>query len=563
MNSEFKIVQSNYTGYAVDKILNKNEIEELAQICSKEGNEILSDCKKCANEKTIEVVFEDRDSFDGHSRICLSSILSGWQLENVCSDYENSKSSMKISNNEQTPNLKGTPFLKMICGCGSDNVSLMNRENIDTEDFENMSLTEFREFVNPDEDGLGDVLGSCYDCQDESLLMIVMKDGTVFDGDESKACEYAINNWDRLIRENTKNVVLLNKVSYNCSCRDNDRKCGDTISLNTLGGVVEFRNNDLRLYGDFNGKHFGCMDNNDLSTLISLAETTPGNISFKCDSCSKIVTNISFGFDDGTTLDNFDGLKYLAKTKNVVMTSTPSNNTRTTMTDYEREVEKLKKWINSLKPKTVKAGRKAAQISIEDFQKKLNEAVPEDERDEEIEDCFWPDVISSLKFAKPSLQKDLSKVQFDMENCDVDFDIHNGVAFASCRAGGDWEMPLRFFVYFDGKDIRGYIPTEGNFFNKLCNIAFGSEGGEGGEPADPNLPIMKKIEEMKNNCKDGSYPNWSDLCSTTEQSMLRLAGVYHLTKKEDLDWNEDPDQIYNDHFFEPGGQDEFFARLGI
>lgn len=324
MNSEFKIVQSNYTGYAVDKILNKNEIEELSQICSKEGNEILSDCKKCANDKTIEVVFEDEE-------------------------------------------------------------------------------------------------------------------------------------------------------------------CADGLAKNTLIEML---------------KHV----------------------------------------DSSETNSNVEG---------------------TAMTDYEREVEKLKKWINSLKPKTVKAGRKAAQISIEDFQKKLFKAYSEDDSTEEIDDCFWPDVISSLKFDKPTLQKDLSKVQFDMENCDVDFDIHNGVAFASCRAGGDWEMPLRFFVYFDGKDIRGYIPTEGNFFNKLCNIAFGSEGGEGGEPANPNLPIMKKIEEMKNNCKDGSYPNWSDLCSTTEQSMLRLAGVYHLTKKEDLDWNEDPDGIYNDHFFEPGGQDEFFARLGI
>jgi hypothetical protein len=77
MNSEFKIVQSNYNGYAVDKILNKDEIEELAQICAKDGNEILSDCKKCSNDKTIEIVFENDEMIDGLAKNVLIEMKKG------------------------------------------------------------------------------------------------------------------------------------------------------------------------------------------------------------------------------------------------------------------------------------------------------------------------------------------------------------------------------------------------------------------------------------------------------------------------------------------------------
>lgn len=305
------------------------------------------------------------------------------------------------------------------------------------------------------------------------------------------------------------------------------------------------------------------LNKDEIETLISLCDKEGNEILSDCKKCDNDKT-IEVVFENDENVDGMAKKVLIEMMKHVNSSENNSNTTGTTMTDYEREVEKLKKWIDGLKPKTVKAGRKAEKISIEDFQKKLCAAVPEDERDEDVANCFWPDVISSLKFSNQTLQKDLGKVQFDTENCDVDFDIHDGVAFASCRAGGDWEMPLRFFVYSDGKTIRGYIPTEGNFFNKLCNIAFGSEGGEGGgEPADPNLPIMKKIEEMKNNCNDGSYPNFDDFCTTTEIKILQLAGVYHLTKKQDLDWNEYPDGLADEHFFEPRGEAEFFVRLGL
>lgn len=319
MNSEFKIVQSNYTGYAVDKILNKNEIDELAQICSKEGNEILSDCKKCTNDKTVEVVFEDEECVDGLAKNALIEML----------------------------------------------------------------------------------------------------------------------------------------------------------------------------------KHV----------------------------------------DSSETNSEVEG---------------------TTMTDYEREVEKLKKWINSLKPKTVKAGRKAAQISIEDFQKKLYEAVPPHDRDEEIKNMNthdWGTLIFNLKCSNQSLEKDFEKVNFDGENNECKFYIHNSVAFALGWAGGDWECAVMYFVYHDGKNFRCYIPEAGNFYNVLGKVAFGSES-----EVDVNCPAMKKINTISTNCKDGSFP-----ANVDDYDILGLCGIYYHTKKEDLNWNQcnDAYPFCEEYWNEKTGKQEFFARLGI
>jgi len=43
------------------------------------------------------------------------------------------------------------------------------------------------------------------------------------------------------------------------------------------------------------------------------------------------------------------------------------------------------------------------------------------------------------------------------------------------NAGGDWEFPICFVLYWDGKKMRAYIPSEGNCWNKQEKCAFGSE----------------------------------------------------------------------------------------
>ena len=86
------------------------------------------------------------------------------------------------------------------------------------------------------------------------------------------------------------------------------------------------------------------------------------------------------------------------------------------------------------------------------------------------------------------LEKDLKKVAFDTENFlyedeeDEDFGNHigfhtieNGLSFWVCAMGGDWEYPVHFIIYFDGSDLRGYIPTNGNPYNRATKEAYGND----------------------------------------------------------------------------------------
>lgn len=79
------------------------------------------------------------------------------------------------------------------------------------------------------------------------------------------------------------------------------------------------------------------------------------------------------------------------------------------------------------------------------------------------------------------LYKDIwgGKYKFDSENVDCRGGIKmssKGFPYLLCYAGGDWECPVCFFVYFDGKHFRGYIPLKGNAINTKTKSAF--DGGD-------------------------------------------------------------------------------------
>jgi hypothetical protein len=71
---------------------------------------------------------------------------------------------------------------------------------------------------------------------------------------------------------------------------------------------------------------------------------------------------------------------------------------------------------------------------------------------------------------------DIRKIQFDFENTEVErfVTFDSGVTVALISAGGDWEVPLCFAIYYDGKRFRGYVPTDGNVFNRTLKQAYGN-----------------------------------------------------------------------------------------
>jgi len=103
---------------------------------------------------------------------------------------------------------------------------------------------------------------------------------------------------------------------------------------------------------------------------------------------------------------------------------------------------------------------------------------------------------NNVRYLSKSIEKDLSKVEFDFENCDLDgsefggewcgyHTLDNGLTFLGVKAGGDWELPIFFVVYWDGKNLRAYIPEEGNPWNTTTKQAFGND-------ADADYENVKK-----------------------------------------------------------------------
>jgi hypothetical protein len=97
----------------------------------------------------------------------------------------------------------------------------------------------------------------------------------------------------------------------------------------------------------------------------------------------------------------------------------------------------------------------------------------------------------SLSALREALDKDL-KVEFDGENFTrrkADFGpksligikqlVYPGgekLTFWGMCAGGDWESPVFWICYWDGKKVRAYVPTEGNPWNTDTKQAYGNDG---------------------------------------------------------------------------------------
>lgn len=122
-----------------------------------------------------------------------------------------------------------------------------------------------------------------------------------------------------------------------------------------------------------------------------------------------------------------------------------------------------------------------------------------------IEETCWMDVTETVI-------NDLDKVEFDGENytCGEYFGhshkdilglktLPNGMPYLGCYAGGDWEEPVFFILYWDGNKVRGYVPKEGNVYNTKTNKAWGNDDDDDMEidrDLDKNLlrqDIQKRI----------------------------------------------------------------------
>jgi len=89
------------------------------------------------------------------------------------------------------------------------------------------------------------------------------------------------------------------------------------------------------------------------------------------------------------------------------------------------------------------------------------------------------------------IERDLQKIKFDFENTWHSQDeygygdgvpvllgvneLGDGFVFLGALAAGDWEFPVYHIIYWDGKNFRGYVPEDGNVFNRTTRTAYGND----------------------------------------------------------------------------------------
>lgn len=127
--------------------------------------------------------------------------------------------------------------------------------------------------------------------------------------------------------------------------------------------------------------------------------------------------------------------------------------------------------------------------------------------------------LGSLNDILNTLKSDI-KVEFDTENYNMGensrFDekdkaifgyhtLDNGLTFLGIAAGGDWEYPVFFIVYWDGKKCRGYVPTEGNPWNTKTKRAYGNDEGADFANARQRYPDRYDEEDSEFDVSDCDY----------------------------------------------------------
>lgn len=174
-------------------------------------------------------------------------------------------------------------------------------------------------------------------------------------------------------------------------------------------------------------------------------------------------------------------------------------------------------------------GAIAYRISEEDFIKKVCEATKThlDESDyedylEDVKDGYNPfySAIGMLINRSDRIGDD-KDIEVDHENYDFEpyshmseesrefLDLHtiDGLTFCGIITGGDWEHPVFMILYWDGEDIRAYIPRRGNLVNLDTMTAFGSEG----DVMDPFWGrLSERAQRLRSEYKEkGLMPPWN------------------------------------------------------
>lgn len=188
--------------------------------------------------------------------------------------------------------------------------------------------------------------------------------------------------------------------------------------------------------------------------------------------------------------------------------------------------------------------RNAVSITKGDFAKKLIDHVNKISNGKK--NLKYPDdldklcysVIQYLFYFDKGFAKDLD-ISFDAENADGRFEtLDNGLTCIKAWAGGDWEEPVSFVIYYDGERPRGYVPKFGNVINNITKTAFGSESD-----SDHFEDFIREMEEFldKNPKYKEEILDESDDVILLDMELEKVICLYNLIYGDNPDASDEYD----------------------
>lgn len=153
-------------------------------------------------------------------------------------------------------------------------------------------------------------------------------------------------------------------------------------------------------------------------------------------------------------------------------------------------------YILNLDAKFKMGGRKIAKITEQEFHNEIKKFFkkypniwpePDGTSFDTSLDRFVPAVAGlgvGYEGIDCQIRKDFKGVEVDLENQEVDGGLRftpSGCPYVVGWVGGDWEVPVLFVIYYDGKEMRAYVPKCGNTWRtykkddgKMGKIALGN-----------------------------------------------------------------------------------------
>lgn len=162
--------------------------------------------------------------------------------------------------------------------------------------------------------------------------------------------------------------------------------------------------------------------------------------------------------------------------------------------------------------------RNFVKISLNELKKRIKDALDKGDGD--------------YRRLTSTVEKDLGKIRFDTENMDTngsrdkDFlgfhTLPNGMPFLGVYAGGDWENPVFFIIYWDGSKLRGYIPEDGNLYNTDTKQAYGNDEEADLKNARKRWPDDKSLQTATKDNFDVTYLDSYDTKAMKKDIMSRI-----------------------------------------